>query len=102
MSRERSGLTEPRTALVVEVPEAAAAVDGWRERTSPAKPSNGVPSHVTVLFPFVPAAEVDDELIRKLGELFAALPSFASSSANAATSQGCCTSHPSRPSRSSR
>ena len=76
MSRERSALTEPRTALVVEVPEAAAAVDGWRERTSPAKPSNGVPSHVTVLFPFVPAAEVDDELIRKLGELFAALPSF--------------------------
>ena len=69
-------MTELRTALVVEVPEAAVAVDPWRERTAPAKPSNGVPAHVTVLFPFVPAAEVDDRLVGELGALFAALPSF--------------------------
>jgi len=69
-------MTEPRTALVVEVPEAALAVDPWRERTSPAKPSNGVPAHVTVLFPFVPAAEIDDDLLVDLRELFATLPSF--------------------------
>jgi 2'-5' RNA ligase len=65
-----------RTALVVEVPEAAAAVDGWRERTSAAKPSNGVPPHVTILFPFVPAAGVADELLHGLQALFAGFPSF--------------------------
>ena len=69
-------MTAPRTALVVDVPEASAAVDAWLERTSPAKPSNGVPAHVTVLYPFVPAAEVDDALVARLRELFAAIPSF--------------------------
>ena len=69
-------MSEPRTALVVEVPEAAVAVDPWRERTSPAKPSNGVPAHVTILFPFVPAAEVDDGLVGELRAFFAALPAF--------------------------
>lgn len=66
-----------RTALVVEVPEAAAAVDAWLERTANAKPSNGVPAHVTVLFPFVPAAEVDEALLADLRALFAGLPVFA-------------------------
>jgi 2'-5' RNA ligase len=69
-------MNEPRTALVVEVPEAAVAVDTWRERTSPAKPSKGVPAHVTILFPFVPAAELDD-VLDDLRALFARLPSFA-------------------------
>ena len=66
-----------RTALVVEVPEAAAAVDAWLERTAYAKPSNGVPAHVTVLYPFVPAADVDEALLADLRALFAGLPSFA-------------------------
>ena len=69
-------MSEPRTALVVEVPEAAVAVDPWRERTSPAKPSNGVPAHVTILFPFVPVTEVDDGLVGELRELFAPVPAF--------------------------
>ena len=59
-------MTAPRTALVVAVPEAAAAVDAWRERTSYAKPSNGVPAHVTVVYPFVPMAEVDDAFVAGL------------------------------------
>jgi 2'-5' RNA ligase len=76
--RRRSGAltSELRTALVVEVPEAAPAVDGWRERTSPAKPSNGVPAHVTILFPFAPAAGVDDELLHGLRALFAGFAAF--------------------------
>ena len=69
-------MTEPRTALVVEVPEAAVAVDTWRERTSYAKPSNGVPAHVTVLYPFVPAADVDEAVLADLRALFAGLASF--------------------------
>jgi 2'-5' RNA ligase len=66
-----------RTALVVEVLEAAATVDAWLERTANAKPSNGVPAHVTVLYPFVPAAEVDEALLADLRTLVAGFPSFA-------------------------
>jgi len=51
---------------VVEVPEAASAVDRWRERTSYAKPSAGVPAHVTILFPFVPAARLDGAVVEAL------------------------------------
>jgi 2'-5' RNA ligase len=65
-----------RSALVVEVPEATRAVDDWRERTSSAKPSAGVPAHVTILFPFVPARRIDRELLASLGSLFAAYPAF--------------------------
>jgi hypothetical protein len=70
------GVSGLRSALVVEVSEAAPAVDGWRERTSAAKPSNGVPAHVTVLFPFVPAAEIDAELLAGLRALFEDHPPF--------------------------
>lgn len=67
---------ELRSALIVAVPEAARVVDGWRERTSYAKPSQGVPAHITILFPFVPPARVDDGLIAQLGALFAVVESF--------------------------
>ena len=69
-------MTAARSALVIEVPEAADAVDAWLERTAYAKPSNGVPTHITLLYPFVPAADVDDELVGGLGELFARMSSF--------------------------
>lgn len=60
-----------RSAIVVEVPEAAAAIDGWRERTSNAKPSAGVPAHITILFPFVPALRLDGAVVEALRQLFA-------------------------------
>ena len=69
-------MTELRSALIVEVPEAAEAVDGWRERTSAAKPSGGVPAHVTLLFPFVPAPEIDDALLAELRTLFGGFRAF--------------------------
>jgi 2'-5' RNA ligase len=65
-----------RTALILPVPEAAAAVDAWRERTCEAKPSTGVPAHVTLIFPFVPASEVDDDLIAEVGALIGTATSF--------------------------
>ena len=57
-------------------PEAAPVVDGWRERTCYAKPSAGVPPHVTILFPFVPASSVTEELLDELRRLFATVGSF--------------------------
>lgn len=70
-------MTELRSALVVAVPEAGSAVDGWLERTCAAKPSNGVPAHVTLLFPFVPAAALDDALLEELRTLFGSFAAFA-------------------------
>jgi 2'-5' RNA ligase len=65
------------TAIVVAVPEAAPAVDPWRERTSLDPPSTGMPAHVTLLFPFMPAERVDDAVLAELHALFAATPAFA-------------------------
>lgn len=67
---------ELRTALIVAVPEAASTVDAWRERTAYAKPSSGVPAHVTILFPFLAPAAVDNSLIANLKHLFCAFESF--------------------------
>jgi 2'-5' RNA ligase len=68
-------LSEPRLAVIVPVPEASAVVDGWRERTCNAKPSAGVPPHVTLLFPLV--APITDELISSLADVFAPVAQFA-------------------------
>jgi hypothetical protein len=65
-----------RTALVVAVPEAAPVVDPWRERTSAAKPSAGVPAHLTIVFPFVEPRIVTEPLLEDLRALFVAIPSF--------------------------
>jgi 2'-5' RNA ligase len=64
----------PRSALIVAVPEAEPLVGHWRERYDNA--SLGVPAHVTLLFPFVPAEETDDALLATLRELFASQPAF--------------------------
>lgn len=63
-----------RTALVVAVPEAEPLVEGWRRRY--ADGARGVPAHVTLLFPFVPADRVDDGLLRDLEALLGAQRAF--------------------------
>jgi 2'-5' RNA ligase len=65
-----------RSAVIVAVPEAAALVDPWRERTCADKPSIGIPAHVTILFPFVPAARLDAAVIATLAEVVAETPAF--------------------------
>jgi 2'-5' RNA ligase len=69
-------VTELRTALIVAVPDAAPMVDPWLERTCRARPSVGIPAHITLLFPFVPAAQVDNELMDDLRSLFARFAAF--------------------------
>jgi 2'-5' RNA ligase len=70
-------VSELRSALVVEVPAAAPVVDRWRERTCADRPSIGVPAHVTILFPFVPARTIDDAVLSGLRELYSAFAPFA-------------------------
>ena len=72
---ERTLRPVPRSALIVAVPEAEPLVGGWRLRYDNA--SLGVPAHVTLLFPFMPAEELGEALFGELRELFAAQPAFA-------------------------
>jgi 2'-5' RNA ligase len=65
----------PRTALVVAVPEAEALVGKWRTKHDWSA-QRGVPAHITLLFPFVPAEEVDEQLIDDLRDLFCPQPAF--------------------------
>ncbi len=63
------------TALVVEVPEAEPVVGPWRTRYD-ASARCGMPAHVTVLYPWVPQAAVDDATLADLQAVLAAVPAF--------------------------
>jgi 2'-5' RNA ligase len=65
----------PRTALIVAVPEAEPLVGEWRMKHDWSAP-RGVPAHITLLFPFVRAERVDEQILRDLHDLFAAQPAF--------------------------
>jgi 2'-5' RNA ligase len=54
-----------RTALIVAVPEAEAAVAALRLRHDPMA-RLGVPAHITIHFPFAPAAAVDEDAVAEL------------------------------------
>jgi 2'-5' RNA ligase len=64
-----------RTGLIIEVPEAESAIATWRERLDP-HASLGVPSHITVLFPFAAPDRLDDATIATLHRLVATAASF--------------------------
>ena len=64
----------PRSALIVAVPEAEPLVHVWRLRHDNA--ALGIPAHITVIFPFVPAEELGEELVDELRKLFATQPAF--------------------------
>jgi len=66
----------PRTALIVAVPEAEPLVGEWRAQHDWSA-QHGVPAHITLLFPFVPTEEVDEQLIGDLRDLFGSQPPFA-------------------------
>lgn len=64
------------TAIVIPFPEASPIVDGWRERTCADRPSIGIPPHVTLLFPFVPAEQINPTVLADLPDLFAKVSAF--------------------------
>ena len=66
---------ERRTALLVQVP-VEDPVDDFRRRHLAASVARGLPAHVTVLFPFAPAATIDAELHAQVAEHFATFPAF--------------------------
>ena len=64
------------TTLVVVVPETEPAVGSLRDRLD-GNAALGLPAHVTVLFPFVPADQLDDDVLRRVGAVVRAVPRFA-------------------------
>lgn len=63
------------SAVVVPVPEAEPRVGALRAELDPSA-ALGVPAHVTIMFPFLPPAGIDDGVLAALGEVFAAAPAF--------------------------
>jgi len=63
------------TALLLPVPAAEPAVSHHRARLDEA-PRDGAPAHVTVLYPFLPPAEISEPLLASLGRLFAGFAAF--------------------------
>jgi 2'-5' RNA ligase len=68
-----SGATE--TAVLVLVPEAEAAVEQHRRHLDVAA-SWGVPAHLSVVYPFVAPADVDDRVLAELAAAVATVPAF--------------------------
>ena len=63
------------SALLVPVPAAERAVGQYRARLDEAA-RDGVPAHITVLYPFLPPAGIDKTLLAALGRLFAGHTAF--------------------------
>jgi 2'-5' RNA ligase len=65
----------PETALICRVPEAERYIARYRERFDPSARRN-VPAHVTILYPFMPPAQVDSGVIDELRAIAAAVHCF--------------------------
>lgn len=67
------GFEPGQTALIIPVAAAEPAVQAWRARFDGSAPF-GVPAHLTVLFPFVPTAQLTGTDLFDLRSLFALQP----------------------------
>lgn len=63
------------SAVIVPVP-AAEPVVGAHRRTLDVAASWGVPAHVTLVYPFAPAAALDTTLVERLSAVVARVPAF--------------------------
>lgn len=63
------------TAFVVQVPEAEAVVAELRRRYDPSA-RRGVPAHITVLHPFMPAQQITPEVLAHAAQAIAGIVAF--------------------------
>ena len=64
------------TAVLLCVPEADDLVGPWRDKGDPSA-SLGVPAHVTLLYPFLDSALVDEGVVAELAWFFRGVDAFA-------------------------
>jgi hypothetical protein len=74
--RNPGAAPDPQSALLLLVPAAERAVGAHRARLD-ASARDGIPAHLTVLYPFLPPAQIDDTVLGSLARLFAGFPAFA-------------------------
>jgi 2'-5' RNA ligase len=74
--RGEDGAAGLQSALLLLVPAAEPAV-GEHRAWLDASARDGVPAHLTVLYPFLPPALIDDAVLTSLAALFAGFPAFA-------------------------
>ena len=65
----------PQSCLILEIPEAEAAVGQHREKLD-ASAHLGVPAHFTVLFPFMTPKQIDVTVLTRLRNLFWRIETF--------------------------
>jgi 2'-5' RNA ligase len=63
------------TALVILVPEAEALVRPFREKHDPSA-ADGMPAHITLLYPFKALADIGPNELKNLGDCFARFAPF--------------------------
>ena len=63
------------SAILLAVPEAEPLVHEWRAKGDPSA-AHGVPAHVTLLYPFLPAAQLDEGVLGELGWFFRGIDAF--------------------------
>ncbi len=66
----------PESALIVRVPEAEAHVDHWRARYDPSH-AQGVPAHITLLYPFLAPEQLTPARLEPVAALAARTRPFA-------------------------
>lgn len=64
-----------QTAILLCVPEAEPLVREWRLQGDPSA-AHGAPAHVTLLYPFLPAASIDDGVLAELQWFFRGVDAF--------------------------
>src|SRR6185503_6351820 len=57
-----------QTALIAKIPEAEPLVSHWRSQYDPAA-ADGIPPHVTILYPFLPHAHLNKHTTTQLSAL---------------------------------
>jgi 2'-5' RNA ligase len=63
------------SVLLIEVPETESLVGSWRERFD-SSAADGVPAHITLLYPMGPPEEMTEEVRRDIGALFEGVRPF--------------------------
>ena len=67
--------SQVETSLIVPVTQAMADVEPWREQLDPFS-TRGMPTHVTVEYPFLPRSDLDDAVRSSLAAIFESVPAF--------------------------
>jgi hypothetical protein len=68
-------MAQGETAILLAVPEAEALVHDWRAQGDPSA-AHGVPAHVTLLYPFLPAERIDEGVLAELTWFFQGVDAF--------------------------